>query len=437
VAYRLLLLVCLVVSLLPVPSQAAALDRAVPNGWWYSQTGVPNELGFAIVDDGQARFWSEFKRLGGVDALGYPVSQRFVLDGFTVQATQRAIMQWRPESGSVAFVNVFDKLHDLGQDGWLRSVRQTPEQASFDEGGKSWEQIVRDRLALMDGHPAIKARYLAAVGDPVAANGLPTSPVVDVGNNYALRAQRVVFQEWKVDVPWAKAGDVTVALGGDIYKENGRIPQEATRPSAPPEGAAVLDPSSASPVAVTLPGPAPSPAPTDVGATTAPLAAPPAQYVLGPGDFASSSIVAETALDAGVVAQGHRDPASYAARLGALGYVRGFRRTLARDGGGKPLVAVAELDLFKDPDSARAYVQLDARENLVDPALRLDPLPSPGVGDESGAFRIVDGEVAARGYVVVFRRANAVGIVSLLAQVATPSLDDTVTLARAMDVRLR
>jgi hypothetical protein len=437
VTYRLLLLVCLVAALLPVSSQAAALDHAVPNGWWYSQAGVPNELGFAIVDDGQARFWSEFKRLGGVDALGYPVSQRFVLDGFTVQATQRVVMQWRPESGAVAFVNVFDKLHDLGQDGWLRSVRQTPEQASFDEGGKAWEQIVRDRLALMDGHPAIKAKYLGAVGDPVAANGLPTSPVVDVGNNYALRAQRVVFQEWKVDVPWARAGDVTVALGGDIFKENGRIPSEATRPSAPPEGTAALDPATASPVAATSPGPGPSPIAVDAGARTAPLSAPPAQYVLGPGDFAGSSVVVEAVLDAAAVAQGHRDPASYLARLAALGYVRGFRRTLARDGGGKPLVAVAEVDLFKDPDSARAYVQLDARENLVDPALRLDPLPSPTVGEESSAFRIVDGEVAARGYAVLFRRANAVCVVSLLAQVAAPSIDDAVALARAKDARLR
>ena len=46
-----------------------------------------------------------------------------------------------------------------------------------------------------------------------------------------MRAQRVVFQEWKEDVPWARRGEVTVALGGDIAKEAGILPNpEALRP---------------------------------------------------------------------------------------------------------------------------------------------------------------------------------------------------------------
>ena len=102
--------------------EALTMDQALPGGWWYSQTGVPGEAGFPLVDDAGAQFWSEFRRLGGVDALGYPVSQRFQLDGFTVQATQRVLMQWRPESNSVMFVNVFDRLHDLGQDAALRRL---------------------------------------------------------------------------------------------------------------------------------------------------------------------------------------------------------------------------------------------------------------------------------------------------------------------------
>ncbi len=62
------------------------------------------------------------------------------------------------------------------------------------------------------------------VGDPIQANGLPVSDVVDMGNHFALRTQRVVFQEWKEDVPWAQRGTVTVALGGDIAKEAGILP---------------------------------------------------------------------------------------------------------------------------------------------------------------------------------------------------------------------
>ena len=37
-----------------------------------------------------------------------------------------------------------------------------------------------------------------------------------MGNHYAIRTQKTVFQQWKEDVPWAKAGEVTLANGGDI-----------------------------------------------------------------------------------------------------------------------------------------------------------------------------------------------------------------------------
>src|SRR5439155_24920572 len=85
----------------------------------------------------------------------------------------------------------------------------------------------KSHLAVMDGYPAIKAKYSSVVGDPVQANGLPMSDVTDMGNVLVLRAQRVVFQQWKVEVPWARAGEVTVALGGDIAKEAGILPDAA------------------------------------------------------------------------------------------------------------------------------------------------------------------------------------------------------------------
>ncbi|HEX2923573.1 MAG TPA: hypothetical protein VHS28_06055, partial [Chloroflexota bacterium] len=48
------------------------------------------------------------------------------------------------------------------------------------------------------------------------------------GNSFVVRAQRATFQDWKEDVPWAKAGDVTVANGGDLAKEAGLWPADAT-----------------------------------------------------------------------------------------------------------------------------------------------------------------------------------------------------------------
>lgn len=45
-----------------------------------------------------------------------------------------------------------------------------------------------------------------------------------------VRCQRAVFQQWKVDVPWAYAGEVTVANAGDIAKAANLIPANAMKP---------------------------------------------------------------------------------------------------------------------------------------------------------------------------------------------------------------
>jgi N-acetylmuramoyl-L-alanine amidase len=220
----------------------------VAGGWFYTQAGGGGGRGYAVTDEGGVRFWSELRRLGGVQAVGYPASQRFRWDGFTVQVFQRVVFQWRPEAGAVAFVNVFDRLHELGRDEQLRRARQTPPPRAFAEAGLPFERVAAGRLAVLDGHPALRAAYHGAVGDPVQANGLPVSDVVDFGDVLVLRCQRVVLQQWKVDVPWARAGQVTVALGGDIAKEMGILPdQEALLPQPRPETRAdgpviVLDP---------------------------------------------------------------------------------------------------------------------------------------------------------------------------------------------------
>src|SRR5579859_3370678 len=187
----------------PVPMP---LDYAQPGGHFFTQAnGAPlgqNPLGFAVEDAVGMSFWSGYQQIGGVPVLGYPISSRFLLDGSVVQGTQRALLQWQPASNSVALVNVFDRLHDLGRDGWLQSQFQVPPPIKLDEQGKVFAQIVQGRLALLDANPAIKARYYAAA-DPVGLFGLPTSTPIDFGPVVVLRAQRVVFQFWKVATPWA------------------------------------------------------------------------------------------------------------------------------------------------------------------------------------------------------------------------------------------
>src|SRR5918994_2106729 len=94
-------------------------------------TGAGEDGGFAITDEGGIPLWSEFQRLGGVNALGYPVSRRFTWDGFVVQATQKAVLQWRPDINRVVFANLLDEMTEAGLDGWLESQRSIPPPAQF------------------------------------------------------------------------------------------------------------------------------------------------------------------------------------------------------------------------------------------------------------------------------------------------------------------
>ncbi len=227
------LAVCLLSLLIfaPPAAGAAPADFDIPGGHFFTQTASGDgTTGFAVVDDGEARFWSEFRRLGGVAGVGYPISQRFRWDGFVVQAMQKGVLQWRPEVGRAYFVNVFDQLAAAGKDDWLLTVRSTPRplDGAFD-AGKPWGQVVATRLALLDANVAIKAAY-HAVADPLNHYGLPTSPVVDNGNHYVVRLQRAVIQQWKVAVPWAAPGQVTVANGGDVGREAGLYPAAALTP---------------------------------------------------------------------------------------------------------------------------------------------------------------------------------------------------------------
>ncbi|MBI2863911.1 MAG: glycoside hydrolase family 99-like domain-containing protein [Chloroflexi bacterium] len=213
-------------------SGSVAADFGLPNGRFYTQTGSGGR-GFSVTNDQVARFWDEFQRLGGVDRLGFPASQRFVWDGFVTQVFQKAILQWRPDSGRVAFVNVFDEMHKAGKDDWLRVVRSTPKPLGPDfDQGKGWDQIVRDRLTLLEANPAIRDKYYSA-GDWLALYGLPTSRVEDMGSHYAIRLQRAVIQQWKVEVPWARAGQATVANGGDVSIEAGMYAGTVLSPVAP------------------------------------------------------------------------------------------------------------------------------------------------------------------------------------------------------------
>lgn len=241
----------------------ANADYAVSGGWFYTQGGgdTPRQDdGFAVTNDSRARFWSAFQAHGGVAGVGYPISRRFQWDGFITQVMQKAVFQWRPESGSVAFVNVFDDLSRLGYDDELED-RLVPRPDSFtDEAGLEFGQIMAKRLALLDAEPALRAAY-HAVANPLNSYGLPQSRVREFEGLRAIRLQRAVLQVWTSDFPWAAEGTVTVANGGDLAKQVGLFwrHQAALVPELP-SGTSPANPSQ--PTGSTIPDPTPSPTPT-------------------------------------------------------------------------------------------------------------------------------------------------------------------------------
>ncbi len=232
IRFKFVVLAALVITIAAVsPAQARATDYRIADGWFFTQTAgnTPDPTdGFAVVDDDSARFWTSFQELGGTQALGFPVTQRFVWDGFVTQVFQKAAFQWRPESDSVAMVNVFDDLWRHGFDSELED-RLIPPQEQFQEDGLSFAEIRDSRIALLNAEPALQAHFFS-VSDPVLWYGLPQSHVREYGDGLlrTIRLQRAVLQLWTRDVPWAKAGTVTVANGGDEAKALGFWPSSST-----------------------------------------------------------------------------------------------------------------------------------------------------------------------------------------------------------------
>ncbi len=200
-------------------------EAAAPTSKYFPEAG-----GYVVSDDAQANFLSEFYRLGGTRFLGYPISQRFTKDGLMVQAFQKAILQWHPETGQSMFVNTLDWLHDAGQDAWLEQQQMTPQlEDTTADAGLSWSAIVARHQGFLSANRALHTAYFAN-DDPLGHYGLPMSQVVDEGPALVIRCQRAVLQMWKTDQPWAAAGQVTVANSGDIAKQANLFPPSAVVP---------------------------------------------------------------------------------------------------------------------------------------------------------------------------------------------------------------
>src|SRR5439155_3371884 len=138
----------------PSSLRAEGVDYDLPDGsgHFYTQTngqGGSGGSGYSVANADGIPFWNEYRRLGGTEVLGYPVSRRFVWDGFVVQAMQKVVLQWRPETGRAAVVSPLDELTRAGKADWLETQRLIPRPAAFpNEAPLVFDQIVAARLAL-------------------------------------------------------------------------------------------------------------------------------------------------------------------------------------------------------------------------------------------------------------------------------------------------
>ncbi|HEV8638131.1 MAG TPA: endo-1,3-alpha-glucanase family glycosylhydrolase [Chloroflexota bacterium] len=216
-----------------VPPAPRALQPQPGDGRFFNETGG-GRGGYAVTDRDGIGFWSAFQALGGVDALGFPTSQRYEQGGFLYQAMQGAVLQWRPELGRAVLANTFEWFTEAGRDDWLLESAGIPKPIRDDGSSGDWERAKQVRLSWLSD-PAIKRQYLAAgsLERAIELYGLPQSMPERHGPFVTQRFQRIAFQHWVENVPgMPPVGSVVRVLAGDLLKQVGMIPAQAAAPSA-------------------------------------------------------------------------------------------------------------------------------------------------------------------------------------------------------------
>jgi hypothetical protein len=157
------------------PADPGPPDYPVAGGWFYTQqgracivgVGPSRRRGYIVQDDTQGAFWTEYRRFGGVDVLGFPVSQRYNYPasntgGYLYQAFERGILQWHPETGRAELANVFEQFSEQGLDAQLEALGIPRPEAS--DASASFAAEAERRMAWLS-EPRFVARFFF---DPVA-----------------------------------------------------------------------------------------------------------------------------------------------------------------------------------------------------------------------------------------------------------------------------
>lgn len=206
------------VALSATDTAAGPSSFPLHQGYFFTQTGGGERLGFSVRDQPGAEFWTAFQDLGGHEVLGYPVSQPWRDGPFTLQAFQRALLQ-AASDGQVRPANIYDLLSVAGHDAWLQTAKGVPP-AGFlppDVGPLA-------RLEALAVDPEIQEFWRDAP-NALSRFGLPLGYAAGADGG-VLRAQRAVLR--------LHDGVVRLAPAGDHFKQAGMIPAGRTTPVAPP-----------------------------------------------------------------------------------------------------------------------------------------------------------------------------------------------------------
>ena len=220
--------VCTVLALLVLGSVVTPVvavgprDYDVANGHYYEQ-GASEGSGFVVHDDAAAPFWGELRRLGGVRALGYPISRRYECDGAVCQAFQYAVFKWSPWYEEIELLDVFDWLHLQGRDDWLEEAWGVPPwvriEATSEKGQRKQERA--DGQALLEGNASLKSAYGRLGPAARKVYGVPRA-YQETETVAVLRTQRAVLVQ-SIQAP----GQVALVPAGQVFRDAGLVPSEA------------------------------------------------------------------------------------------------------------------------------------------------------------------------------------------------------------------
>ena len=227
-------------ALVMVSATSLALDcvgTVLVDGCLFTNTGgdtpYPDD-GFAVTNADDVPLW-DFVRARSADAIGYPISQRWVNGPFTFQAFQKVILQWDPGKQRMNYYNTLDVLASRYPEVKLPNV-PAHQVLEADQGVTDFAVIMRNHLALLEQNAAIKDRFLSEA-DWLNLYGLPIRYEEREVNGHPqglqmLRTQRTVFVIWNVPAPGVTVGRVNLQNVPDKVKRLSDviIPDAAKRP---------------------------------------------------------------------------------------------------------------------------------------------------------------------------------------------------------------